>query len=844
MIPCCATVQEEVTFRDVDLQHEFQRRPPPNRPYDFQDIIDDKHLRYTTTYDDKQTTLFWGLGIENETYLRRNTLRAAKDFATLRQKRERYSVNYYNNFKEESLQRVIQKLKTQEKLTYPIYINSHTFQSTDPKGEHRTHYDVGSTPNPRFTESIHSILMRENEFYRSVYDKSVVFDGDSIEFITQDFHNTTVKKCVGELIEVKRRFQAEVSPFFERWGDGVQFPDHNYGLVSFLTTKQLNLGVCNNGTVHINMTLPTILENGLIQNKDQFAKEHLHVVRCIQMVEPLFIACYGTPDVFSLVDPAYSVGSLRISLSRYVSIQTFDTDQPINGKLLLTKKDEDPSYWQNQFQDAPYHMNPSIGYDINFNKFKNHGIEIRFFEWFPEEYLESVTNFFVLLAQHALELYKMGSFGLDRTRYQTILLGCVRKGFTYVLIPEECNIILKDLALPFVYEKMTAFALLHYINDILYDRYHDGPIVRLLSPDMEKPVLINYNFMAFQKLHRDVFGKPDLILRAEHNPLEERAPLTPEDLSKLRDDFTLLVETSTTRCYSDEEYCQVGATIVPAGYWATSRHSYVIGLKEIQVAAHPTQTLLHFAHCFKGQEEAPRALALLKGGTFIDYEYMLKEKKRVISFCGQSGKVGCYLALMAFYRKMPAFEEAVYREILDREEVKPKVLLIGYGTVGKACKAVMDQFGIECTIWTSKDRIDKEVIIAHDILINAIRLSDDPMMKSEPFLLLEDLTVPDRLSVICDISCDMGNPRNTLPIYTEYTSKIEPMRMITDTVSLIAINNLPSLEPAVSSQEFSSILVEYVPKLLHYTYSKAVDPQSAVLYGSYEKFLKVLRESA
>jgi saccharopine dehydrogenase (NAD+, L-lysine-forming) len=440
----------------------------------------------------------------------------------------------------------------------------------------------------------------------------------------------------------------------------------------------------------------------------------------------------------------------------------------------------------------------------------------------------------------------MGSFGLDRSRYQTILLGCVRKGFTYVLSPEECNIILKDLALPFVYEKMTAIMLLNYMNDIIYERYHNGSVVRLLSPDMQKPVLVNYNFMAFQKLHRDIYGTPSLILRAEHNPLEERAPLTPEDLSKLHGDFTLFVETSATRCYSDETYRQVGATIVPAGYWATSPHSYVIGLKEIQANALPTQTLMHFAHCFKGQEDAPKALSLLKGSTFIDYEYMLREKKRVISFCGQSGKVGCYLALMSFYRKadLPPFEEAMYRDILSKEEVKPKVLLIGYGTVGKACKAVMDQFGIECTIWTSKDRIDKEIILAHDIMINAIRLSDDPMMKSEPFLLLEDLTAPARLSVICDISCDMGNPRNTLPIYTEYTSKVQPVHMITDTVSLIAINNLPSLEPAVSSQEFSSILVEFLPKLLHYPYSKTVDSQSAVLYGSYEKFLKVLREFA
>jgi len=841
---CCITDREEVGL--TDLIHTS---------YQFEDILTDKHTKYTQQYTDSSAKkLFWGLGIENETYLMMKTLRDHKAFSSLKPKRERYSVDYYKNFKEGDLQKVLNELKTCEDLTYPIYINSHTFQSTSPSLEHRTFYDVNATPNSKFTESIHNVLLRENEFYRSIYEKSFVFDGDSIEFITQAFENTTISACVNELRTLKQRFQEEITPFFEKWNlDTVHFPDHNYGLVSFLTTRQANLGVCNNGTIHLNLTLPTFLENGSIINRTQFASDHLRVIRFIQTIEPLMVASYGTPDVFSIVDPSYSVGSLRVSMSRYISVQTFDPEAPINGKLLLMKRPEDALYWQNRFVDSPYIMNENVGYDINFAKFKNHGIEIRFFDWFPEEYLESVMNFFVLLAEHALHT-PQSRRKVHKDRYQTLMYSCIHRGFAARLTVEECNVIMEDLSLPIVSNSMSPYELLCHINDLLYELYRDGEqVVHYLSPGMKKPVLVNYNFIAFQKLYRDVYGKPQLILRAELNPFETRAPLTPVDLSTLQDHFRVLVESSTTRCYSDDAYRSLGATIVPAEFWKASRHSYVIGLKEIQALTHSSQTLLHFAHCFKGQEGWLDALHQLAPCRFIDYEYMLdREKKRVISFCGQSGKVGCYLALITFYIRhqtepveLPPFNETVYREILQDMPNKPRVILIGYGTVGKRCKAVLDSFNIECTIRTSKDIVSKEEILQHDILLHAIRLPDDPSIIYPPFLTLSDLgAATDRLSVICDISCDMGNPRNTLPLYSEYTSKVSPVHRIPDTdVDIIAINNLPSLEPTVSSEDFSSILAQYLPALLHYTYSYKNDPISAVLYDSYLKFQSTLRDA-
>jgi Alanine dehydrogenase/PNT, N-terminal domain len=835
----------------------------------FDDIIDDKHKRYTDVYTE-EPTLCWGLGVENECYLLLNKApETVKEFTQLKLKSERYSVNYFNNFKSDPLVATIKKLYTCAKLTYPTYINSHTFDKMDPQLKHRTTYEHEPKPTPGFTESLHEILLRESEYYRTISGVSTVFDGDSIEFITQKFYNATVSNCIHELVTLKQSFLSEVSPFFEQWGIGsITFPSHNYGLATFLSTGTKNLAVCNNATYHINMTLPAFIQNGSLVNKPAFIQQHLEFVRCIQMVEPLIVACYGTPDVFSVVDPTdsrnYSLGSLRVTLSRYISLQTFDTNHPVNGKLLLMNKSSDPSWWYHQLDGSSYQMNEQIGADINFNKFKNHGVEIRFLDWFPEEYLEELMNFFVLLAQHSVSI---GSCTFDRVRYQKITLSCVTKGFTHILSTEDCNLILQDLQLDDVSAHMTAFDLLSHICYVLYKKYSTAPIVQQMAPGMVCPQLVNYNWIAFQELYHDVHGRPDLILRSEDNPLESRTTIIPDHIPLLQSHYNVLVESSPNRCFSDEEYQKKGATIVPAGHWESSHHSYVIGLKGIRHFAKKQQTHMHFAHCFKGQINSPTVLSRIAPSIFIDYEFMIDdEKKRVISFCKQSGKIGCYLALMTYYKKLqkadkmntttiPPFDETVYHRELSTlvKWHKPKVLLIGFGMVGKACKAVLDQFDIDCTIWTTATNPKpKDSIMQHDILLHATSLRE---ITYDPFLLQSDLQAmkivhkpadlydPVHLSVICDISCDLGNPRNLLPIYDAYTSKEQPIISLPcqPSIDLIAIPYLPALEPIVSSVEFSSTLISYLCELLYFHHTRHIHEKAEILYTSYELFCNMIQ---
>jgi alanine dehydrogenase len=819
------------------------------QPSMMDEIVDVKHAKYMNTFEGKEE-LFWAMGIENESYFMLKTLLGVDFFKKLQRKRERYSVDYYKNFEPVALQRVFDALYECPLLTYPIYINSHSFQSADTALEHRTLYDANSTPNPKFREALHEILLRECAYYKDVFSKSVVFDGDSIEFITQNFYKTTVAECVQELTDLKQRFLQEIAPYFKRWRIGdLQYPDHNYGLVSFLSTYKRNVSVCNNGTIHINFTLPTLLKNGSIVDKPSFVEIHMKAARAIQLVEPLLVACYGTPDLFSLVDPSYSMGSLRVSLSRYISIQTYDTRSPKNGKLLLMKRPGAPQHWYNRMSQSPYVINEEIGYDINFNKFKNHGIELRFFDWFPEEYLTDVIHFILLLCQHSM-VVDSTDFVMDA--YQGVIKRCLQKGFTCFLTAEECTLFLRDLKLdhcvsPLKEKGGSPHQLLSYIAQCLYEKYHRGEIIHRMAPHMNCPVMVNYNELACKQMYADLYGKPDLILRTETNPKEHRTPLIPQHMRALEPYFRLRVESSSTRCYTDKEYEEAGATIVSPHYWSTVPHAYVIGLKDLPLPTLSTQTHLYFAHCFNQQQNYLSVLKKLGTCTFIDYETMTDAHGRVISFCRQSGKIGCYLALMSYYcqthdgMSFPAFHEPTYQELLSRASWKPpRVLLIGYGTVGRACKEVLDRFGIDCTVWTSKDEKRRETILQYDILLNAIRIKPD---HKEIFLQSKDLDRPNtNLRVICDMSCDMGHPQNPLPLYTEWTDPIARIRSHPP-LDLIAINNLPSLEPIVSSNAFSSILKDYLPELHFFKYTHESNEKASILYQSYQRFLTCCHEN-
>jgi hypothetical protein len=268
--------------------------------------IQEKHIKYMKFYDNKNVIddEYWGIGIENESYLMfENLVEVDKLFALNNHKRERYSINYWINFKREPLIKALQKLP--KKIKIPIYINSYFFLNTDYFGEPTKTYTKAPQPNNKFSGlTVDQYLRNRNPLFNKLFENNMIYDGDSIEFTTFNFYKTTVQNVVNELQSVKKTYLNEInyelvenkpsSSSTYLFKNKIIFPPFNYGFVKFLSNMN-NLGICNNGTYHINITLPTELnENNNIKNPETFEKIHSNAIRMIQWMEPFLIALFSS----------------------------------------------------------------------------------------------------------------------------------------------------------------------------------------------------------------------------------------------------------------------------------------------------------------------------------------------------------------------------------------------------------------------------------------------------------------------------------------------------------------------------------------------------------------------
>jgi len=382
-----------------------------------------KHERYLDRYLPGDT--YWGLGIENETYLElKGRVWACAEFIKHHQKRERYSVNYWQLYKEGVVEQTIhewieslpEKELTQVRL--PLLMNGHSFTKTDAQLEPQTTYTKVSRPNPKFGGK--TLLEQLEPTNRSVFvdghDVWWTFDGDTVEFMTQNYYCAKMEDVLDELAAYKARWLAAVqhglstleekNAVFKRT---IGFPEKNYGLALFLTNRE-NVAIFNNGTYHINITLPTYLDKDAeIADMAGFTKRHCAVARLFQWLSPCLIAKFGSPDIFALLTKkrhgSYPIGSQRLCSSRYISVGTYDTTKMPRGKILTEPYVRVADRWYEKVYDNPqsaYNILPALGLDINFNKHGNHGLELRIFDWFPDSMLPDVFRMLIWMCDEAL----------------------------------------------------------------------------------------------------------------------------------------------------------------------------------------------------------------------------------------------------------------------------------------------------------------------------------------------------------------------------------------------------------------------------------------------------------
>jgi hypothetical protein len=415
----------------------------------------EKHKIYESQY--KKGSLYWGLGIENEVYLEfeKKTMISKRDFLT-KHREERYSVNYFSNYKQDVLKKVMNQFVSDvsnDEIELPILLKSHSFSKTDIRNEPQTTYSKQSKPNPNFSGKTFLEELKDiDPYFQESYDVKWMFDGDVIEFPTRRFYKVSLGEVLDELSSVKKEFiehlnnACDKGKIFQEYGP-IKIMEKNYPFAKYMTNMK-NLAMFNNGTLHYNLTLPTILDkNGKIKNRAKFIKDHFKAIRAIQWVEPFLIGIYGSGDPFSKISPElFSSASQRCAISRYIGLGTYDTDKMKCGKILARFLDEidqskNENWWFHQYyKENGYAKLDEIGMDINFNKHYNHGIEIRFLDHLSEDKdIAESFEFLIYLMDFSLESDRILDFGNPgfHKLWNGFLLNVMKHGIKYVLSDEE-----------------------------------------------------------------------------------------------------------------------------------------------------------------------------------------------------------------------------------------------------------------------------------------------------------------------------------------------------------------------------------------------------------------------
>lgn len=399
-----------------------------------------KHARYKHSYG--RNELYWGLGIEEETYLQFDKpIHVAAPIIRLNHKAERYSVRYFDNYKH-CYRDILNQMFPDASgcIPLPLYLNSHVFLKCDPQGNHKTTYEKVPQTNPLFTgKTIHELLLQNSKELLDGFDTWYCFDGDTLEFMTQNFYKANVKEVIQELLRLKRVFLEEVQTIFQRnkihREKGLLiYPPRNPGLVVHLTNPN-NVCVFNNGTYHINLTLPSWLNaKGELLYPDLFREQHRAFARLIQWIEPLLLLEYGTPDFLSCKSQQFSAVSQRGAMSRYIGIGTFDTVEMPAGKRNTIPVEEisRSEFWwyTNYHKESGYQELKEIGMDLNFKKHHNHGLELRLMDWFPEYMLAGFLRKLLLLAQASQQL-PLAAPPIQMESWNTCVKGVLVEGSAY-----------------------------------------------------------------------------------------------------------------------------------------------------------------------------------------------------------------------------------------------------------------------------------------------------------------------------------------------------------------------------------------------------------------------------
>ncbi len=381
------------------------------------------------------------------------------------------------------------------------------------------------------------------------------------------------------------------------------------------------------------------------------------------------------------------------------------------------------------------------------------------------------------------------------------------------------------------------------------------------------------------------------VVRETKNPPDKRVPLTPiqcKNLQKIHKDLKIIVQPSNKRCFSNAEYVAEGVSVSED----LSMCQVLMGVKEVVIDSLVAgKTYLFFSHTAKKQPYNRGLLNAVadKNIRLVDYEYLTNEAGgRVVAFGRWAGVVGAYNGLRALglqsgmFHLKPAFDcydlEEVRTELRKVNAGRTRIVLTGGGRVAGGAVEILEMAGIpsrdpdsflknefDQAVYTRLDpwhytkrkdgaEFDFDHFVAHpgmyensfqsfakrtDLFI-ACHFWDpnSPVLLTREELLRDD--VP--LSIVADISCDIAGPiASTIRAssiaepfygYDPVTGK-ETKPFQKESVTVMAVDNLPGELPRDASADFGAALMEHViPEILGLADTGMLDRASITSQGA------------
>jgi saccharopine dehydrogenase (NAD+, L-lysine forming) len=322
-----------------------------------------------------------------------------------------------------------------------------------------------------------------------------------------------------------------------------------------------------------------------------------------------------------------------------------------------------------------------------------------------------------------------------------------------------------------------------------------------------------------------------LWVRAEQRPNEERVGLTPQGAAQLvQAGIRVTVEESSVRAIGIQGYKDAGCEIAPENLWPKAPEDAIIfGLKELPEDGTPlSHRHIMFGHAYKSQ---PAGRVLLKrfkagGGTLYDLEYLVdKTGRRVAAFGYWAGFAGAALSLKCWTAQQRGsiagpvakyLSKAALLADLDQEMKtmsRPRAIVIGaLGRVGTGAADLCSAMNVAVTKWDIVETASGgpfPEVLQHEIFLNCILARPGCPV----FVPASARTDTRKLTVIGDIACDPTSDFSPIKVYNRTTDWHAPALRVHDTppLDVTAIDNLPSLLPVESSEDYAKQLL---PSLL------------------------------